>query len=355
MPHPMSPTQISKLQHHLHHWYNQNHRPMPWREIPNPAQNPYPIWLAEIMLQQTTVAAVIPYYQRFMQTFPTVHALANAPLATILHHWQGLGYYRRAHLLHQCAQYVSQQLNGTFPTTHSGLLALPGIGPYTASVIMATAYNQPATVVDGNVERVIARLFAIATPLPKAKPTITKHAAQLSCHQNPRIHANAVMELGATLCTPQSPKCPQCPISTFCKAYKAKNPTNYPKKITKKTLPRHQATAFLITDKQGNIYLRQRPTKGLLASLWELPHTGLPKDPPTPLPFNLTSHPVTRSSGHPVIQHTFTHFHLTLHLQTAQVQTIPKENRFHPQKNLPPLSTLMLKALKQVLITLKKP
>jgi A/G-specific adenine glycosylase len=198
----MKPAQTAKFQSNLLGWYAHAKRPMPWRNT----TDPYPIWLAEVMLQQTTVAAVIPYHTRFLQKFPTVESLAAAPVEQVLHLWSGLGYYRRAHLLHKCAQHVTQTLGGTFPSTEEHLLTLPGLGPYTAAVLAATAFNRPATVVDGNVERVVTRLFAIATALPAAKPLIRQHAATMASQTEPRLYANAIMELDALVCTPKNPQ-----------------------------------------------------------------------------------------------------------------------------------------------------
>lgn len=319
-------------------WYARGHRPMPWREESN--SSPYHIWLAEIMLQQTTVAAVIPYYQRFLQAFPTVQALAQADIQQILNLWQGLGYYRRAHLLHACAQAIVTQHNGSFPSTETQLLTLPGLGPYTAAVIAATAFNTPSVVVDGNVERVISRLFRIATPLPAAKKPIREKATQLASHTEPRLYANAIMELGSQICTPTNPQCLLCPVSQFCEAFAAGNPTNYPVKPAKKALPHHHATAYLLTMPNGTLYLQQRPATGLLASLWELPHTGWEpsqKTPPALPPFT-NPHPAGSHT------HTFTHFKLTLNLIRADISKIPSANAFQADA-LPPLSTLMRKAL----------
>lgn len=312
---------------------------MPWRKT----EDPYKIWLAEVMLQQTTVATVIPYYHRFLALFPTVQTLAKANMEEILNLWQGLGYYRRAHLLHRCAQHVTAQLGGNFPATEKDLLELPGVGPYTAAVVAATAFNNPATVVDGNVERVISRLFRIATPLPAAKAEIRTHAAQLSSTTEPRLHANAMMELGATVCTPQNPKCGQCPVAMFCAALKQDDAETYPRKTPPKKLPEHRATVYLITDAAGCLYLQQRPANGgLLAGLWEFPHSGWepkPKQPPLPLP--RYTNPQTAGS----ITHTFTHFKLTLDVVQAQsAAPHPHGHGFRPAA-LPPLSTLMKKAL----------
>ncbi|RYG59125.1 MAG: A/G-specific adenine glycosylase, partial [Alphaproteobacteria bacterium] len=320
-------------------WYARGHRAMPWRD--EQYSSPYHIWLAEIMLQQTTVAAVIPYYQRFLARFPTVQSLAQAPLEDILALWQGLGYYRRAHLLHTCAQAIVNLHNGEFPNTEEGLLALPGLGPYTAAVIAATAFNQPANVVDGNVERVISRIFRITDPLPASKPVIRARAATLASPQYPRLYANAIMELGSQVCTPANPQCLICPVFAECRAFAHKDQTAYPVKTPKKAVPHRTATAWVITDAAGNIYLQKRAATGLLASLWELPHSGweptsTPQQPPMPL-----VNPQPAGS----YTHTFSHFKLTLQLLTATVATLPPAHSFAPTQ-LPPLPTLMARALR---------
>lgn len=317
-------------------WYARGHRPMPWRVEGGATPNPYHIWLAEIMLQQTTVAAVIPYFQRFLQAFPTVQSLAAADIQDVLHLWQGLGYYRRAHLLHRCAQVVVNDHGGSFPDTEAQLLKLPGVGAYTAAVVAATAFNQPATVVDGNVERVVTRLHRLSLPLPAAKQPIRRLAAALACSSSAAAYANAIMELGSQVCTPKNPRCLLCPVADFCASHAAGDPTAYPVKAPKKALPHKHAQTYLITDKSGRIYLRQRPANGLLASLWELPHTGWED---TPIP-NIDLENTIPSGAY---THTFTHFKLTLHLHRATA-TFPAENAFSPNA-LPPLSTLMKKAL----------
>ena len=342
----MSPSNIpnpTRFSHNLLEWYTHSHRAMPWRDE---SASPYHIWLAEIMLQQTTVTAVIPYYQRFLQRFPTVQSLASAPIDDILHLWQGLGYYRRAHLLHKCAQTIVTDYHGQFPASEFELLGLPGLGPYTAAVIAATAFNQPANVVDGNVERVISRIYRISQPLPAAKPTIRSHAAKLASAEQPRLYANAIMELGSQLCPPQNPQCLICPVAQDCLANQHGDQTAYPVKTPKKATPHHHATAWLITDPAGNLYLQQRPATGLLASLWELPHSGWePKSTEQQPPF-----PLTNPSPAGTHTHTFTHFKLTLTLLHATTAKIPAANAF-TQANLPPLSTLMRKAMEVALAT----
>jgi len=328
-------------------WYARGHRAMPWRDE---TASPYHIWLAEVMLQQTTVTAVIPYYQRFLQRFPTLQSLAEAPIDDVLQHWQGLGYYRRAHMLHKCAQTILQNHNGRFPTTEAELLTLPGLGPYTAAVIAATAFNTAANVVDGNVERVISRLYRVQQELPAAKNTLRNLAAHLSPTehgtQNTRHsqYANAIMELGSQVCTPTNPQCLLCPVAQWCEANHHGDQTTYPRKAPKKQTPHHTATAWLITDAAGHIYLQQRPATGLLASLYELPHSGWePKSTPQQAPLPLDTQTECDS-----ITHVFSHFKLTLNLLHTEVETIPAANRFTTD-NLPALSTLMRKALTHAL------
>jgi A/G-specific adenine glycosylase len=329
----MPPAAKPSLHEHLVNWYLRGHRPLPWRAT----ADPYQIWLAEIMLQQTTVAAVIPYYERFLAKFPNVQALAAAPLEEILHLWQGLGYYRRAHLLHRCAQVITNDHQGQFPTTEAELLKLPGLGPYTAAVLAACAFEEPVTVIDGNVLRVVARVRALNMPLIPTHKTLRAEARALCDGAPPRAYANAIMELGAMVCTPTSPKCNHCPVQRHCHAYAQGNPTAYPIKLAKKSLPEKDGVAYVFTDAAGHLYLRQRPNTGLLAGLWEVPHTGweaahaLP-----PLPTTL------QEAG--IITHTFTHFKLTLEVRMGELPSIPPKHRFHPS-NLPPLPTLMRKVL----------
>ncbi|MFZ2587836.1 MAG: A/G-specific adenine glycosylase, partial [Alphaproteobacteria bacterium] len=306
-------------------WYEANARPLPWRQYAPP--NPYAIWLAEIMLQQTTVAAVIPYYKRFLASFPTVQALAEADIQAVLHHWQGLGYYRRAHLLHACAKAVVTHHNRHFPGTEAALLTLPGIGPYTAAAIASLAFNQPATVVDGNVERVVSRLHRVQTLLPAAKPALRTLAQALACPQNPQAYANAIMELGATVCTPTNPACPTCPVATFCHAAHHGDATTYPRKPAKTKVPHLHATAYVLTDARGHIRLSQRHATGMLGGLWEV-LTACPTQPnPLGFPASLNAMPADYTVAG-TITHTFSHFKLTVEVRHATVAKHPKANAF---------------------------
>ncbi len=334
----MPPAAKPSFQELLVRWYQQGHRPLPWRET----ADPYRLWLAEIMLQQTTVAAVLPYYARFLAKFPTVQALAAAPLNEILHLWQGLGYYRRAHLLHRCAQQVVHHYQGEFPRTEAALLQLPGVGPYTAAVVAACAYETPTTVVDGNVLRVVARVRALPQALVPTSPSLRTAAASLADGAPPRLYANAIMELGATVCTPTTPQCASCPVNGWCQAFAQGTPTAYPIKLAKAKLPEKYGVAYVLKDSKGHLYLRQRPSTGLLAGLWEVPHTGweVTKTPAQAIP---EFPEVLREGG--TIQHTFTHFKLTLEVRVGELGNIPAAQRFSPIA-LPPLPTLMHKVLR---------
>ena len=324
------------FQHRLLTWYEANHRALPWRST----TEPYRIWLAEVMLQQTTVAAVIPYYERFLQRFPTLQTLAEAPLDEVLHLWQGLGYYRRAHLLHRCAQVIIQEHQGHFPTTVQGLQALPGFGAYTAAAVASCAYDTPAVAIDGNVVRVISRLFAFDEPVTPQHKGLIAHAKALAHLAPPRVFTNALMELGSQICAPKNPQCSTCPVAALCAANLQGQATRYPIKPAKKALPTHHGVAYVLQDATGHVWLRQRSASGLLAGLWEVPHTT---------PKLKASAPVlatTASIEYGSITHTFTHFHLVLEVRRGTVKSIPTGQGF-TRANLPPLPTLMRKVLAQ--------
>ncbi len=337
MPRHAKPSvaQSAHFQQALLGWYAHSHRTLPWRGT----TNPYAIWVAEIMLQQTTVVAVIPYYSRFLERFPTLADLAAAKLEDVLHLWQGLGYYRRARLLHRCAQQVVAQHGGNFPNTEAGLRQLPGIGAYTAAVVAACAYNQPSVVIDGNVLRVVARLCALTQPLTPTHATLRAAAVTLCAGAPPTAYANAIMELGATVCTPTNPRCTECPAQAHCAAWQAGTPTAYPVKLPKAVLPHKHGVAYVLHNPQGQLWLQQRPANGLLGGLWEVPHTGWE---PTTTPPHWADISAPEAG---IIHHTFTHFKLTLEVRTAQVDRIPADHAFHAGA-LPPLSTLMRKVLR---------
>jgi len=272
----MKPVPVEDLRSRLLAWYDAAGRTLPWRVRPQDRArgiiaDPYRVWLSEIMLQQTTVAAVTPYYARFLERFPTVDALAAAPRDEVLSLWAGLGYYARARNLHACAQAVSAS-GGVFPSSEQGLLTLPGVGPYTAAAIAAVCFDEAANVVDGNVERVIARFFAVDAPLPNAKPQLRALAAPLVDPVRPGDYAQALMDLGATVCTPKSPNCEACPWTEGCAARAADAATEYPKKRKKAPKPTRRGVAFVV-ERQGAVLLRRRPETGLLGAMAETPGT----------------------------------------------------------------------------------
>jgi A/G-specific adenine glycosylase len=249
-------------------WYDRARRELPWRARANEQSDPYAVWLSEIMLQQTTVAAVKAYYQKFLTLWPRVHDLAAAPLDDILKAWAGLGYYSRARNLHACAQKIVADHGGAFPAQESELRRLPGVGPYTAGAIAAIAFNRPAPVVDGNVERVVARLLALETPLPAAKKEIFDFVAEILPKNRPGDFAQAMMDLGATVCAPRAPGCLICPLARFCAA-KALQPRDFPKRPAKKPRPFKRGAAFVLRRADGAMLVRKRPERGLLGGMTE--------------------------------------------------------------------------------------
>jgi len=252
-------------------WYDRNRRVLPWRAAPGEAADPYLVWLSEIMLQQTTVTAVAPYYLRFIERFPSLAALARADLEDVLKLWAGLGYYARGRNLHACARLVAAR--DGFPTREEELVKLPGIGPYTAAAIAAIAFGRRATPVDGNIERVVARLFAIETPLPDAKPVIRALAGQLTPIERPGDFAQAMMDLGATLCTPRAPTCMLCPLAAFCVAHRRGDPEGFPRRAKKRAGLLRRGAAFVAIRADGHVLVRRRAAKGLLGGMTEVPGT----------------------------------------------------------------------------------
>jgi A/G-specific adenine glycosylase len=308
-------------------WYDRHRRTLPWRAVPGETADPYRVWLSEIMLQQTTVAAVIPYFERFLSRFPTVEALAGADEAEVMAAWAGLGYYARARNLHACARVVAEA--GGFPRDLDGLRALPGIGPYTAAAVAAIAFGLPAVPVDGNVERVAARLFAIAEPLPGAKRAIAEAAARLGAQTAARARASdfaqALFDLGATVCTPTSPACALCPWTGACEGRRRGSASDLPRKAPKRARPLRHGVHFWLIDGQGRVLLRRRPARGLLGGMTELPGTPwrdapwVAADWPTHAPMPAA----WREAGE--VRHGFTHFELRIRLLAAEVGEIAAE------------------------------
>ena len=273
-------------------WYDRHARALPWRIGPadraaGVRPDPYRVWLSEIMLQQTTVAAVKGYFDRFTTLWPDVGALAAAPDAAVMAEWAGLGYYARARNLLACAQAVAGQ--GGFPDTEDGLRALPGIGRYTAAAVAAIAFDRPAVVVDGNVERVIARVFAVQAPLPGAKAELTARAAELTPASRPGDYAQAMMDLGATICTPRRPACGICPVRRHCAGQAQGIAADLPRKVAKAAKPTRQGTVFIARRADGAVLLETRPPRGLLGGMPGFPGSDWAESPapapsPAPLP-----------------------------------------------------------------------
>ena len=301
-------------------WYDEQRRELPWRATSRKLPDPYEVWLSEIMLQQTTVKAVIPYYQKFLVRWPTVTALAAAGLDDVLAAWAGLGYYSRARNLHKCAQVVSNEHEGRFPTGEAELQKLPGIGPYTAAAIAAIAFGKPATPVDGNVERVVARLFAVSQPLPTAKRELKRLAKTLTPEDRPGDFAQALMDLGATICTPRKPSCLVCPVQMDCAANAKGIAAALPLRVAKVERPLRVGIAFVALREDGHVLLRRRAEAGLLGGMLEVPTTEW-ADLLPPIDDALRTAPLRADwwSVPGTVSHTFTHFRLELIVYRAVV------------------------------------
>jgi A/G-specific adenine glycosylase len=305
-------------------WYDRHRRRLPWRAVAGERPDPYRVWLSEIMLQQTTVAAVGPYFERFLARFPSVHALAAADLDAVLSLWQGLGYYARARNLHRAAAIVAHDLGGVFPDTAAGLKALPGIGDYTAGAVAAIAFDRREAAVDGNVERVMARLHALETPLPAAKPALRELARRLVPAARAGDFAQALMDLGATICTPRAPRCLACPWAEACIARRQGIAERLPRRLPKRARPQRHGVAFVLTDAGGAVLLRRRPERGLLGGLMEVPSTEWRERAfatqeaaaaaPAPAEWRALAEPV---------RHVFTHFELALAVWQAECGARP--------------------------------
>ena len=327
-------------------WYDANARVMPWRVAPSDRKagkwpDPYRIWLSEVMLQQTTVAAVRDYFHSFTARWPTVQELADAADADVMGEWAGLGYYARARNLLKCARAVVADHGGVFPDTRDALITLPGIGPYTAAAIAAIAFDEQATVVDGNVERVMARLHDIHTPLPAAKGELTTLATALTPAERTGDYAQAVMDLGATVCTPKSPTCGICPWRDPCAARVAGTAADLPKKTPKKKIPTRYGVAYVVRRNDGAWLLETRPDKGLLGGMLGWPGSDWNEAPQPAPPLDADWHDLGVEA-----RHTFTHFHLRLQIMTATVSdSTQARGHFMPATDFRPsdLPTVMRK------------
>ena len=310
------------LQDRILEWYRANARALPWRRPPGApagtaAPDPYRVWLSEVMLQQTTVVHAAPYYETFLRRWPTVTALADAGDPEVMAAWAGLGYYARARNLLACARAVRDRFDGRFPDTEAGLLGLPGVGPYTAAAVAAIAFDSAANVVDGNVERVMSRLFAVETPLPAARPRLRELAAGLVHAGAPGDWAQALMDLGATVCRPRSPRCDLCPAAGACAALAAGTPETWPRRAARVARPERSGVAFVLRQ-AGRIAVVRRPPRGLLGGMLGLPGTPWTATGPDPgqvaaaAPADLP----WREAGS--VDHVFTHFRLTLKVLSAE-------------------------------------
>ena len=304
-------------------WYDQNRRTLPWRAGPNEHADPYHVWLSEIMLQQTTVATVKAYFEAFTKRWPTVSDLAAASLDDVLTAWAGLGYYARARNLHKCAVEIAERRQGQFPHNEADLLILPGVGAYTAAAIAAIAFDQRAVVVDGNIERVISRWYALQNPLPGARPQIRTLTDRVTPMTRSRDFPQAMMDLGAGICTPRSPTCLLCPISSGCAAFAAGTQIEFPRKTPKKQRPTRQGLAYWVA-RDGFVLLTRRPESGLLGGMMEVPGSDWidATEPMLPLVPDGAVLPGT-------VEHAFTHFHLRVRVvvvaKTADVDGLIEE------------------------------
>lgn len=319
---PAGPATVERLLD----WYDAERRDLPWRTAEGARPDAYRIWLSEIMLQQTTVKAVIPYYRDFLRRWPTVKKLAAAERDEILAAWAGLGYYTRARNLHKCAIVVATEHKGRFPRSEKALVKLPGIGPYTAAAIAAIAFGEKTAPVDGNIERVVSRLFALQLPLPAAKPEIKRFAQTLVPADRPGDFAQALMDLGAGICTPKRPSCLTCPLQRDCHASAKGIAEELPRKLARAERPVRHGHAFVVLREDGQILMRRRPDAGLLGGMLEIPSTEWNSHKITTATAQRTA-PVS-AEWWPVpgtVIHTFTHFRLELyvHLSIVPVDASP--------------------------------
>jgi A/G-specific adenine glycosylase len=329
-------------------WYDRHRRVLPWRAAKGAPSDPYRVWLSEIMLQQTTVKAVGPYFEKFVARWPTVAALGAASLDDVLRMWAGLGYYSRARNLHACAVAVLREHAGRFPDTEEGLRALPGVGPYTAAAIAAIAFDRATMPVDGNIERVMSRLFAVEDELPKAKPRIQALAQTLLPPGRSGDAAQALMDLGATICTPKKPACALCPLNEGCASRARGDQEAFPRKAPKKTGELRRGAAFVVT-RGEEVLVRTRATKGLLGGMTEVPTSDwiagqddAAARKQAPALAGLASW--RRELG--VVTHVFTHFPLELVVYTSHV---PARTRAPDGCRWVPIATLADEALPNVM------
>src|SRR5229473_1863496 len=333
-------------------WYDRHRRVLPWRAPPGTRADPYSVWLSEIMLQQTTVVAVAPYFNEFLARWPDLAALAAADLDAVLHAWQGLGYYARARNLHACARAVVARHGGRFPADEAALRALPGIGAYTAAAIAAIAFGRKATAMDGNVERVIARLHAVEAPLPDAKPALYRLAAALTPDDRAGDYAQALMDLGATICSKHKPKCMLCPWHETCRARQKGIAEMLPARREKAVRPLRRGVAFWAVRGDGAVLLRRRPESGLLGGMMEVPSTDWRAEQWTIADASAAAPVAARWRALPgIVRHGFTHFELEITILAGRVRQACRDGVWVAPDRLGDhaLPTLMKKIVKHAM------
>lgn len=334
----MDPVILKKIQNRLLRWFEKNARDLPWRRT----RDPYAIWVSEIMLQQTQVATVIPYYQRFLKSFPTVHHLAKANLSRVLKVWEGLGYYSRARNLHRASEIIANHFQGKIPNHLKDLLTLPGIGKYTAGAILSIAYNKEAPILDGNVKRVLSRIFAVSSNPESGKPEgFLWHLSESLIPSGSAGSFNqGLMDLGSMICTLKDPQCPRCPLRQSCKGRASGHPERYPSKVAKEPIPHVHAISAVI-ERRGKVLLHQRPAKGLLGGLWEFPNCKIEEERRSRSRSRLRNYikkdigmnvKVKESVG--TFKQAYSHFKLTLHVYYCEAMDRQRKRKWVPIKNL---------------------
>jgi len=330
-------------------WFIPQRRALPWRDAPCGKRDVYRVWLAEIMLQQTTVTAVIPYFLKFLSLWPDVKALAQASDDDVMRAWAGLGYYARARNLLKCARFIADECQGVFPRIEQDLLALPGVGSYTAAAITAIAFNGSAAPVDGNVIRTLSRLYAIEAEMPKHKALIAVRAQALLPVGQSGDFAEALMDLGAQVCRPKNPDCPACPWVMACQARAAGRAATYPKKAPKKKKPTRRGWAFWVERSDGLVLLERRPEKGLLGGMMGLPTTNWGAEVCPAEEAVAAYKPQSWDAVPGLVTHTFTHFHLELgiiRVRTEQQDSLPGIWTHPNEVDIQALPSVMKKAVR---------
>jgi len=337
------------MQQKLLRWYDKEGRTLPWRIRPEDraagqVADPYAVWLSEIMLQQTTVPHATPYWRKFLSEFPTIIDLANADRDRVLTLWAGLGYYARARNLHKCAVVIRDEYGGQFPQSEAQLLKLPGIGPYTAATIAAICFDEATNIVDGNVERVVSRIFKIEALLPKSRPEYRLMAGRLAPQKRPGDYGQALMDLGATICVPRSPNCEACPWQNYCAAFKDGTQKDYPKKAKKAKVPVRYGAAFVLMN-GDKVLLRRRPDKGLLGGMMGFPGTSWGEKPINPMASAPAKRNWEKCKGE--VKHVFTHFELRLEVYRADAADSDAKGIWSPIDHIEDyaLPTVMKKVL----------